>query len=50
MVIEGHQEWISLGVTDLGEGEVFLGHDWLAEHNPDIDRAQSTLSLDRCLC
>ena len=50
MILGVQREQVKLGVTDLGEGEVFLGHHWLATHNPDIDWAQSTLSLDRCHC
>jgi hypothetical protein len=32
-----HQERISLAVTNLGKGDVFIGHEWLKYHNPSID-------------
>ncbi len=35
--IGDHSEQIDLAVTDLGEKQIFLGHDWLARHNPIIN-------------
>ncbi len=28
-----HVEQIDLAVTELGDRQIFLGHDWLARHN-----------------
>jgi hypothetical protein len=43
-----HRERISLPVTNLGEGGIFLGHDWLRSHNPEIDWVQDRISFTRC--
>ncbi len=32
-----HTERIDLAVTELGDRQIFLGHDWLARHNPIIN-------------
>src|ERR1700722_139171 len=48
MKVGTHSEEIWLVVTDLGDGEIFLGHDWLKEHNPTIDWTKGTLDLDSC--
>src|ERR1700738_278609 len=45
-----HEETILFGVTDLGSGEIFLGHDWLSKHDPDIRWSDGTICLDRCKC
>ncbi|KAF9256424.1 hypothetical protein L218DRAFT_805557, partial [Marasmius fiardii PR-910] len=37
MRIHDHLEKITLAVSDLGKGEIFLGYDWLEWHNPSID-------------
>jgi hypothetical protein len=43
-----HKERIDFGVTNLGRGEIFLGHDWLQLHNPDINWREDTLEFTRC--
>ncbi|KIK80100.1 hypothetical protein PAXRUDRAFT_54534, partial [Paxillus rubicundulus Ve08.2h10] len=37
MTIGHHSEWLTFGVTNLGKGELFLGHEWLKHHNPSIN-------------
>ena len=37
ITIDNHSERIDLAVTDLGDTDLFLGHDWLKIHNPSID-------------
>ncbi|EGN91060.1 hypothetical protein SERLA73DRAFT_67790, partial [Serpula lacrymans var. lacrymans S7.3] len=32
MEIDGHVEKIHLAVTNLGNGKMFLGHEWLNKH------------------
>ena len=32
-----HVEHKEFGVTELGNGEIFLGHEWLKQHNPSVD-------------
>ena len=48
MTIGDHSERIQLAVTKLGNPELFLGMDWLRDHNPSIDWTQGKLSFDRC--
>ena len=39
---------MALTVTKLGNPELFLGLDWLRNHNPSIDWAECHLSFDQC--
>jgi RNase H-like domain found in reverse transcriptase/Reverse transcriptase (RNA-dependent DNA polymerase)/Integrase zinc binding domain len=48
MVIQDHMERIHLAVSNLGKTELFIGHEWLKKHNPNIDWRMSTLTFDRC--
>ena len=48
MTVGNHSERIQLAVTKLGNPELFLGMDWLKDHNPSIDWTQGRLSFDRC--
>ena len=48
MVIQDHMERIQLAVTNLGKIQLFIGHEWLKKHNPNIDWLTSTLTFDRC--
>ena len=43
-----HMERLDLGVTNLGRGQIFLGHDWLQLHNPLIDWHTGTVTFDHC--
>jgi len=35
--INGHKEHIEVVVTDLNSTDIFLGHDWLVKHNPEVN-------------
>jgi len=35
--INGHKETLEAAVTDLDEMDMFLGHDWLVKHNPEVN-------------
>ena len=48
LTINDHTKWIDLGVTNLGCGQLFLGHDWLKFHNPSIDWQMGLLQFNRC--
>ena len=37
LAINDHYEHIDLAITELGDIDLFLGHDWLKIHNPSID-------------
>jgi len=48
MVIGKHSERITLGVTNLGKSDLFLGHEWLRHHNPSIDWQSGSLKFNCC--
>jgi len=35
--INGHKETLEAAVTDLDGMDIFLGHDWLVKHNPEVN-------------
>ncbi|KXN81063.1 hypothetical protein AN958_00169 [Leucoagaricus sp. SymC.cos] len=37
MEAEGHREKLQAVVTQLDSADMFLGHDWLVQHNPEVD-------------
>ena len=43
-----HIERLELGVTRLGTEKIFLGHDWLRLHNPQIDWQTGIVEFNRC--
>ena len=46
--IKGHQERISLMVTNIRSHTIFLGHEWLQRHNPAIDWEERKVEFIRC--
>ena len=46
--VEDHFEIMDLGVSKLGNSDLFLGHDWLQYHNPEVDWVGQTLTFTRC--
>jgi len=48
LTIQDHLEIIELAVSDLGSSDIFLGHEWLKNHNPNIDWRKSLLFFNRC--
>ena len=43
-----HEEIMEFLVLDLGKQDMFLGHDWLQFHNPEIDWQNEKLKFTRC--
>ena len=43
-----HEEIMEFLVLDLGKQDMFLGHDWLQFHNPEIDWKNEKLKFTRC--
>jgi len=37
MVVQNHAETITFSVSSLGQFNVFIEHEWLVKHNPNID-------------
>ncbi len=50
LIVGDHAERIDLAVTELGDRQIFLGHDWLARHNPIINWKSGGLTFARCQC
>ncbi len=50
ITIGDHAERIDLAVTDLHDQDIFLGHDWLARHNPLINWQTGKMIFGRCQC
>ena len=47
--INGHKEQLEAAVTDLNGMDMFLGHDWLVKHNPEVNWKNGTIQFTRCL-
>ena len=48
MTIEDHVEKIQLAISNLGDTNVFIGYEWLKQHNPNIDWRKSRISFNEC--
>ena len=46
--IDDHCEIMDLGVSKLGNSDLFLGHDWLQYHNPEVNWTDQILTFSRC--
>ena len=46
--IDGHTEQLEAAVTNLDGTDMFLGHDWLVKHNPEVNWKNSTIRFTRC--
>jgi len=47
--INGHKEILEAAVMDLNRTDMFLGHDWLVKHNPEVNWKNGTIKFTRCL-
>ena len=45
--INGHKKKLKTAVTDLDGTDMFLGHDWLVKHNPEVNWKNSTIKFTR---
>ena len=43
--INGHKETLEAAVMDSNRMDMFLGHDWLIKHNPEVN---GTIKFTRC--
>ena len=48
MKINNHEEIFELAVTDIGRRDIFIGHDWLIYHNPEMEWQDNTIKFSRC--
>ena len=46
--INGYKEQLEAAVTDLDGMDMFLDHDWLVKHNPEVNWKNSTIKFTRC--
>ena len=46
--INGHKETLEAAVTDLDGTDMFLGHNWLVKHNPEVNWKNGTIKFMRC--
>jgi len=46
--INRHKKTLEAAVTDLDGTDMFLGHDWLVKHNPEVNWKSSTIKFTRC--
>ena len=47
--INGHKEILKAMITDLNGTDMFLGHNWLVKHNPEVNWKNKTIKFTRCL-
>ena len=47
--INGHKEILEATITDLNGTDMFLGHNWLVKHNPEVNWKNKTIKFTRCL-
>jgi hypothetical protein len=48
MVIQDHEEEITFAVSDIGSTDVYIGHEWLKRHNPNIAWEKPRVFMNRC--
>ena len=48
MIVDGHSEIRKFAITNLGQSDVFLGHEWLNFHNLEVDWNTGSLQFTRC--
>ena len=46
--INGYKETLEAVVTDLNRMDMFLGHDWLVKHNPEVNWKNGTIKFTKC--
>jgi len=46
--INSYKEQLEAAVTELDGTDMFLGHDWLVKHNPEVNWKNSTIWFTRC--
>jgi len=46
--INGHKEQLEVAVIDLDGTDMFLGHNWLVKHNPEVNWKNGTIQFTIC--
>ena len=47
--INGYKEQLEAAVIDLDGTDMFLGHNWLVKHNPEVNWKNGTIKFTKCL-
>ncbi len=50
LTIGDHSERIDLAMMELGDRQIFFGHNWLSRHNPIINWKTGGLTFAQCQC
>ena len=48
MKINNHEEIFELAVTDIGRRDIFISHDWLTYHNPEMEWQDNAIKFSQC--
>jgi hypothetical protein len=48
MKIQDHEEIIEFSVANIGQKDLFIGHDWLQHHNLEINWQEKQIKFSRC--
>jgi len=46
--INRHKETLEVAVMNLDRTDIFLEHDWLVKHNPEVNWKNRTIKFTRC--
>ena len=46
--INGYKEQLEAAVIDLDGTDMFLGHNWLVKHNPEVNWKNGTIKFTKC--
>ena len=46
--VNGHKKQLKVAVIDLNRMDMFLEHDWLVKHNPEVNWKNGTIKFTRC--
>ena len=47
--INSYKKQLEVAITDLNGTNMFLGHDWLVKHNPEVNWKNGIIKFTRCL-
>ena len=46
--VYSHKKQLEAAIMDLNGMDIFLGHDWLVKHNPEVNWKNGTIKFTRC--
>ena len=46
--INGYKEQLKAAVMNLNRADIFLEHNWLVKHNPEVNWKDRTIQFTRC--